>query len=77
MCRRKRTSKDKVGQHGKEKKGADDNGTGYLVCISQLFPSEVPTLCVIQHIEGRTEGTRITSADHSDTTLIQGIPIKL
>ena len=35
----KRTSKDKVGQHGKEKKGADDNRTGNLVYIERLRDS--------------------------------------
>ena len=69
---RKRTSKDKVGQHGEEKESADDYRTGYLVYIIHLSDSHS-----LRNKEGLTEVTRITSADHGDTTLVQGIPIHL
>ena len=75
---RKRTSKDKVGQHGEEKKSADDNRTGYLVCMwHSYFPLRGSHALRNTAYRGRTEGTRITSADHCDTTLIQAIPVKL
>jgi hypothetical protein len=43
----KRTSKDKVGQHGEEQQGADDNRAGYLIyntigkekVVPQVFPT--------------------------------------